>query len=84
MRIEDCPHTERLDEDVRPTTNACEACGQARPIRMCATCGYVGCCESANAHDTEHFEQTGHPFIKQLPLSESSFLWCYACNAYLE
>jgi CPA1 family monovalent cation:H+ antiporter len=50
---------------------------------VCATCGYVGCCESQRAHDTQHWRETGHPVIRSLPLTERSFTWCYACNDYL-
>lgn len=84
MRRQDCPHTAMIDDDARPATRQCEACGLARPIRMCATCGYVGCCESRGAHDTQHYEATGHPVIKEMPLAETSFTWCYACGDYLE
>jgi uncharacterized UBP type Zn finger protein len=53
-------------------------------LRVCATCGYVGCCESQRAHDTEHWRRTGHPIIRSLPLGKRAFTWCYACNAYLD
>jgi hypothetical protein len=49
----------------------------------------VACCESHEGHDTEHFEATGHPFIR--PRTEGGWfrrrpgwLWCYLCRAYLE
>lgn len=83
MQFEDCPHTDTIDEAAAPRAEACEDCGLGGPIRMCATCGYVGCCESAAAHDTAHFEETGHPIIRQLPLSDASFTWCYECRDYL-
>ncbi len=72
---------------VRAPKKACEACGGTEDLRVCQTCGYVGCCESHDAHDTAHFEATGHPFIR--PRSKSLFgpagwLWCYLCRAYLE
>jgi uncharacterized UBP type Zn finger protein len=50
---------------------------------MCATCGFVGCCESKNSHDTDHWKQTGHAIIIQMPITERSFVWCYEHNDYL-
>ncbi|PYQ57813.1 MAG: hypothetical protein DMF58_17335 [Acidobacteria bacterium] len=38
----------------------CEACRRPSPLRRCLTCGYVGCCESYGAHDTEHAHASGH------------------------
>ncbi len=71
----------------RSPKKACDACGGAEDLRVCQTCGYVGCCESHDGHDAAHFEATGHPFIR--PRSERLFgsagwLWCYLCEAYLE
>ena len=37
-------------------TEVCEICGVPGPLRMCATCGFVGCCESKNSHDTAHWK----------------------------
>jgi hypothetical protein len=51
---------------------------------MCTECGHVGCCESQQAHNTQHAKASGHPIIKSLPLdSPRSFTWCYECNRYL-
>lgn len=61
---------------------ACEACGATDELRICQTCGYVGCCESHEGHDEAHFEATGHPFIR--PHEGRRWLWCYSCRAYLE
>ena len=67
----------------KPAASACQTCGLSGPIRVCLTCGYVGCCESAGAHDTAHFQDTGHSIIRSLPLTPSSFTWCYLCKAYV-
>lgn len=61
--------------------NACEECGETDDLRVCQTCGYVGCCESHEGHDTAHFEKTGHWFIR--PRVGTQWLWCYGCRAYL-
>ena len=67
----------------RPRGAACEDCGSDFNLRLCAECGYVGCCESQQAHDRSHALETGHHVIKSLPLTAASFTWCYACGRYL-
>lgn len=89
-----CPHGAAGLTERRPgflaralgAKGACEACGAAEDLRVCQTCGYVGCCESHDGHDTAHFEATGHPFIRPHPgrvLGSTGWLWCYLCKAYL-
>jgi uncharacterized UBP type Zn finger protein len=77
-----CPH---LNEDLSPTliSDVCEECGARGPIRMCLTCGHIGCCESLQGHATAHAKETGHALIRSLPFSANSFVWCYKCQAYL-
>lgn len=77
----DCTHITGTNATPRSTT--CEECGSGENLRACTDCGHVGCCESQLAHDTEHFESSGHPVIRSLPLSGSSFTWCYACKSYV-
>lgn len=52
-------------------------------MRMCATCGYVGCCESQAGHNRLHALRVDHPVIYSLPLNEQSFVWCYADQQYV-
>lgn len=76
-------------DDIRvtePATDVCEACvaqGDVWPaLRMCLTCGYVGCCEtSKNKHMKRHHEQTGHPLMRSIRLDEG-WIWCYEDNAF--
>lgn len=82
MKREDCLHQAAV-AFAEPREERCEACGVTRSLRVCATCGYVGCCESQRAHDTQHWRESGHSVIRSLPLTERSFIWCYACNDYL-
>lgn len=83
MEIEGCPHIDAIVEDVDPRGEDCQDCGRKAPVRMCMTCGFVGCCESFGAHDTDHFEETGHPIIQEMPIDDDSFVWCYGCETYL-
>ena len=84
MLKSECTHfDEQVGEAATPHAQVCEVCGIEGPLRMCATCGFVGCCESRASHDTEHWKHTGHAIIIQLPLTEKSFTYCYEHLAYL-
>ena len=63
--------------------DVCQECGDGGPLRVCVTCGFVGCCESRRAHDTARARSSGHPIIRSLPLSAGSFTWRDECNAYI-
>jgi uncharacterized UBP type Zn finger protein len=39
-------------------------------LRLCLSCGYVGCCDSSNKHGTKHFKSTGHLIIKSFEPGE--------------
>ncbi len=82
MKQEECPHLAALPAPV-PRAEQCQDCGSEHSLRLCTTCGYVGCCESQAGHDRLHWQTTGHPIIRSLPLTGRSFVWCYACQAYL-
>jgi uncharacterized UBP type Zn finger protein len=46
-------------------------------LRMCQSCGQVGCCDnSPNRHATRHYEQSGHPIIRSVEPGED-WSWCY-------
>jgi CPA1 family monovalent cation:H+ antiporter len=80
---EQCPHLAATPQGTTVETTACAECGLTSPTRVCLTCGHIGCCESTNGHGSAHARESGHPIIRSLPLSPSSFTWCYECNAYL-
>lgn len=82
MRLDECRHLPATPY-AKPAVDQCETCGTEWSLRVCATCGHVGCCESGGAHALKHVKETGHPLILSLPLTEHSFLWCYACDDYL-
>jgi uncharacterized UBP type Zn finger protein len=76
-----CTHGSEVEATPRSTT--CEECGSDYNLRMCTTCGHVGCCESQQAHNTAHAKASGHPVIRSLPLTRRSFTWCYECRRYI-
>jgi monovalent cation/hydrogen antiporter len=82
MKLAECQHYPALPGSA-PGGQACAECGAAAPIRVCLTCGHVGCCDSSRGHATAHAKASGHPIIRSLPISERSFTWCYECNEYL-
>jgi uncharacterized UBP type Zn finger protein len=46
-------------------------------LRMCLTCGKVGCCDNSEGrHATAHFHETGHPLIRSAEPGEE-WAWCY-------
>jgi uncharacterized UBP type Zn finger protein len=66
------------------TTNkrVCEDCvkigGRWLHLRLCLTCGHVGCCDSSpNKHATKHFAATTHPLVRSIEPGEA-WVWCYA------
>ena len=81
MRKAECPHIKEM-KITTSNKKECEVCKEKEHLRMCTSCGAVHCCESHNAHNTEHFKKTNHPIIKTTH-TDYDFTWCYKCNAYL-
>ncbi|HEX8694014.1 MAG TPA: UBP-type zinc finger domain-containing protein [Longimicrobium sp.] len=75
-----CTHTDMI-QDVRPDSEGCEECLKTGSwwvhLRMCRTCGHVGCCDSSpNKHATRHFHATRHPIVRSAEPGED-WSWCY-------
>jgi EmrB/QacA subfamily drug resistance transporter len=75
-----CGHLE-LVLDPAPHAQGCEDCLRLGErwvhLRMCLTCGYVGCCDaSRRRHATAHFWSTQHPIVRSLEPGET-WRWCY-------
>ena len=52
-------------------------------LRLCLTCGHVGCCDSSkNKHARAHFRKTRHPIIQSFQ-SGDDWRWCYVHEAYV-
>ena len=79
-----CTHLDQIQ--VRTSTVhtcfECEKLGDSWVhLRMCLTCGHVGCCDSSeNQHATKHFNATEHPLIRSIEPGES-WMWCYPDRA---
>jgi uncharacterized UBP type Zn finger protein len=65
-----------------PRADACEECGSTWNLRMCATCGHVGCCDSQAGDARRHFQEAGHEVMVAMPIDQG-FRWCYVDDRYL-
>ena len=50
-----------------PSGSLCEECGSDNRLRLCATCGHVGCCESQERHGRAHALSQHHPVAQEVP-----------------
>ena len=76
-----CSHTADV-QDVTPAADGCEECLALGDdwvhLRLCLTCGHVGCCDSSkNKHAAKHYHQSGHAIVMSLEPGED-WAWCYA------
>jgi len=82
-----CTHLDQINPQVQPASADCEDCqrlGQ-RPValRMCRTCGHIGCCDSTpGQHATEHFQESGHALMSSYEPGQD-WWWCYLDKATL-
>jgi len=82
-----CKHRSEVHA-VTPSSWGCEDCLRAGTswvhLRVCLTCGHVGCCDSSpQTHATKHFRATGHPIIRSYEPGET-WAWCYIDQLLLE
>ena len=77
-----CTHLDRITVTSLPDEIAgCEEClktgGGWVHLRMCMSCGKVGCCDSSpNRHASGHANESGHPIIRSAERGED-WSWCY-------
>jgi uncharacterized UBP type Zn finger protein len=76
-----CAHLDQIRPVEPRTPEGCEEClatgGKWVHLRLCLTCGHVGCCDNSNgAHATKHFHATRHALIRSLEPGEV-WAWCY-------
>jgi uncharacterized UBP type Zn finger protein len=78
--IASCTHLDQI-RTTQPKKYVCEDCVKTGDVwvhlRMCLTCGHIGCCDSSpNKHATKHFQHTAHPLIRSAEPGET-WVWCY-------
>ena len=79
-----CTHLDTLPDDLgslRPSDDGCHEClqqgGRWVHLRMCQTCGHIGCCDSSpGKHATAHHHAVDHPIIRSFEPGEEWF-WCF-------
>lgn len=75
-----CTHLDTI-ASVSPSDDGCHEClrngGRWVHLRICRTCGHVGCCDSSpGRHATAHHADSGHPVVQSFEPGEE-WLWCY-------
>jgi len=77
-----CSHLDQIKITTLPASIAgCEEClaigGRWVHLRMCETCGKIGCCDSSpNRHASGHAREVGHPVALSAEPGEN-WSWCY-------
>jgi uncharacterized UBP type Zn finger protein len=80
--VPDCSHLDQVVflEPQGPVAG-CEECmrigGRWLHLRMCQTCGLIGCCDSSpNRHASHHAHEAEHPIARSVEPGED-WSWCY-------
>ncbi len=77
-----CSHLGESSADIEPAgSEVCEDCiregTRTVHLRICLTCGSVGCCDSSiGRHAERHFTDSHHPVMRSFEPGES-WRWCY-------
>jgi len=77
-----CEHvTPEMPRHVHRPPRGCEDClkigGRWVHLRVCRSCGKVGCCDySPNRHASAHVRESGHPIVSSLEPGED-WSYCY-------
>jgi uncharacterized UBP type Zn finger protein len=82
-----CTHKNQIRR-VKPSANGCEECLKTGDewvhLRLCLSCGHVGCCDSSkNRHATKHFQAAGHPIMQSMQSGED-WRWCFVDQVFVE
>ncbi|HEX5451169.1 MAG TPA: UBP-type zinc finger domain-containing protein [Candidatus Limnocylindrales bacterium] len=82
-----CSHLDAI-RPVTPDSEGCADClaigGRWVHLRLCLTCGHVGCCDSSpNRHASAHARSAGHPIFRSFEPGED-WAWCTIDGVYLD
>jgi uncharacterized UBP type Zn finger protein len=75
-----CSHVDMV-RDVTPSSRGCFECLRDGTtwvhLRLCLTCGLVGCCDSSpQRHASRHARDASHPLVRSFEPGED-WVWCY-------
>ena len=76
-----CEHAGEMVVYQARSKGGCEKCVENGykwvHLRLCLSCGHVGCCDSSiYKHATKHSHETDHPIAASLETGET-WAWCY-------
>ena len=76
-----CSHLAQIKVLPPDSVEGCEECLKSGDrwlhLRVCLTCGKVGCCDSSpNQHASKHAAAEGHPIVRSAEPGED-WCWCY-------
>lgn len=81
MTVATCTHLDQVRVERPEEVDGCEEClrtgGRWVHLRVCRTCGVIGCCDSSpNRHASSHAAASGHPIATSVEPGET-WSWCY-------
>jgi uncharacterized UBP type Zn finger protein len=81
------PHLSYVRPVMPHTSRRCEEClllgSPWLHLRLCLTCGHVGCCDSSPMrHARAHAAAATHPIVRSFEPGES-WRWCYVDQTYV-
>ena len=87
MHVTYDPHVQLIRPVAPQTPEGCAECLRTGSpwvhLRLCLTCGNVGCCDSSpNRHARGHAYTFGHPVAQSFEPGED-WRWCYFDEAYV-
>ena len=76
-----CTHLHQILVDRPEQVEGCEDCLKTGDrwvhLRVCRTCGHVGCCDSSpNRHASRHARESEHPIVTSMEPRED-WSYCY-------
>jgi hypothetical protein len=76
-----CGHLDQIHQVTPSSTEGCSEClatgTKWNHLRLCLTCGQVGCCDSSpERHASRHAKDHGHPIVMSFEPAED-WCWCY-------
>jgi hypothetical protein len=76
-----CAHLDQVQVTPPDHVDGCEEClkigSRWMHLRVCLTCGKVGCCDdSPNRHASKHAAEVEHPIIRSAEPGED-WCWCF-------
>jgi hypothetical protein len=83
-----CTHLDQIRIDPPDSVAGCEDCLKTGDrwvhLRVCLSCGHVGCCDSsAGRHASKHAAASDHPIVRSAEPGEV-WCWCYVDEVAFE